>query len=83
MKSYPITLECNYAMWDLIIKKEGVTDTYFAKKLKRTVNLQDKIDFCNKWIGQTLTLVEVETHIKELGAIEFNGEEIMILNDDD
>jgi hypothetical protein len=81
-KSYPVRPECDFAMWAEIAERDKDRNGYYTKRILRTENLQEKINLCLKWKDYYMTLSEAEEHIGEFGAFEFNGEEIIVLNND-
>jgi len=80
MKKYPIKFVDDYIQyeeWANDPTQDKFTHNHFQQEIN---NNPDKLEQCKKWIGQELTLKEVEENIVEFGEILFDGNRIMIVN---
>lgn len=42
--------------------------------------LRRMVDLCNKWRGKHISLIELESDIKDFGIVSFDGDSITLLN---
>jgi hypothetical protein len=79
MKTYKITFTKDYAEYERITKQPDYEKGgYYEQTVK---NNPGKVEFCKKWSGKEITILELEKLINEFGEVVFDGDTIEIYND--